>query len=331
MKMMANDGSTLDAEFRSSLTNSGFDVVVESRGGAKRQRPTKNPGQRPARNPDYNELLLLLLQRVSRIDAVIRVATVDSARTRKLPISDRTIRSDRLSYPITVEKGTDFGSLRLDLTKPQAAIGRVPGAKGRGNPSKKIRISFDWNWRRLRVEDLEQLLVEGKLDEVIPVQKDPDPRGGSSVLDGWNQKISLYEGASPRTTERLRKSIERGSVGEQVKKKAGHQCQICEAIGMVPRTFRTNAGRDYVEAHHVVPVSSGQAGTLSPANVISVCASHHRELHYGKIASASDLGTAFRIVVEGGTAIVPKNFQVEERSVLRPAPAGGGDGGHVTS
>lgn len=304
MRMVANDGSTLDAEFRSSLTNSGFDIVMESRGGPTRQRPP--------RNPDYNKVLRLLLERVSRIDAVIRVAAVDSARTRKLPAGDRTLRSDLLKYPITVGEGTDLGLLRRELTKPQAAIGRAPGAKGPGNMSKRIRISFDWNRRRLRIEDLEQLLVDGKLDEGIPSQEQHDKPEGSSILDEWNRKILLYEGASPKTTERLGKSIERGNVGELVKKMSGYQCQVCEAIGMETQTFRTNSGDNYVEAHHVVPVSLGQAGTLSPRNVISVCALHHRELHYGATASASDLGTAFRIVVEGGTAVVPKSFQTEQ-------------------
>ena len=312
MRMMANDGSTLDAEFQSSLTNSGFDIVMESRGGST--------GQRPPRNPDYNTVLQLVLERVSRIDAVIQVATVDSARTRKLPVADRIIRSDHLQYPITVERGTDFGSLRLDLTKPQAAIGRIPGARGPGNMSKRIRISFSWNWRSLLIEDLEQLLVEGKLDEGIFVPEEPDQPGGTGIFAKWKQKVSLYEGASPRTTERLRKSIERGSVGELVKKLSGYQCQVCKAIGMETQTFRTAAGNNYVEAHHVVPVSSGQTGSLSPRNVISVCASHHRELHYGATAAASDLGTAYRIVVEGGIAVVPKIAQPEQEPILRAAP-----------
>lgn len=79
-------------------------------------------------------------------------------------------------------------------------------------------------------------------------------------------------------------------------------------------------GKDYVETHRVVPVSLGQVGTHSPRNVISVCASHHGELDYGKIASATDLGTAFRIAVEAGTMIVPKSFQAEVWSVLRCRP-----------
>ena len=313
MRMMVNDGSILDAEFRAWLTSSGFDIVMESRGGST--------AQRPPRNPDYNEVLRLVLERVSQIDATIRVATVDSARTRVLPAADRTIRSDSLQYPITVRRGTDFESLRRDLTKPQATIGRVPGAKGPGNMSKRIRISFDWYWRSLPIEDLEQLLVEGKLDERIPANEEPDQPEGSGILNKWNQKVALYEGASPETTERLMKSIERGNVGELVKKMSGYRCQVCKAIGMEMLAFRTKAGNTYVEAHHVVPVSLGKTGTLSPRNVISVCASHHREMHYGAIASASDLGTAYRIVVEDGVAIVPKSFQTEQQLVLPTAPS----------
>ncbi len=305
--MMTKDGSVLDAEFQSTPTRSGFDIVMESRGGSTKHRPP--------RNPDYNKVLRLLLERVSRVNAVIRRAAVESTRTEKLPDSVRTIASDRLKYPIALRQEMDFESLRLDLTKPQAAIGRLPGARGSGNMSKRIRISFEWVQHRISIEDLDALLIEGKLEEDTSTQGTNGHPDESSILNQWYQKAALYEGSSPRTTTRLRKSIERGTVGEMVKEMFGYQCQICQSIGMKTQTFRTKSGNDYVEAHHVVPVSLGQEGTLSPRNVIAVCASHHRELHYGAIASVHDLGNSYRIVVEGGTAVVPKSFPAEQDSV----------------
>jgi predicted HNH restriction endonuclease len=35
-----------------------------------------------------------------------------------------------------------------------------------------------------------------------------------------------------------------------------------------------------VEAHHVEPVTNLKQGNLSINNLITVCANHHRELHY---------------------------------------------------
>ena len=300
MKLVANDGSPVDADFHAALTSDGFDVVIESRGG-----PSKN---RPPRNPDYNKLLRLILKRVSVLGTPIQTAVVESRRTKELTTAERTINSEQINYPILVDRGTDFDFLCRELTRPQGAIGRTPGAKGPGNRSKRIRISFSWNGFAVRIEDLEQLLVEGEYDLLNPLGGTRDDLEGVDVLEEWHRQVALYEGASPTTRDRLSKSIERGSVGKLVKTIAKYRCQICDCVGIKSQTFQTANGNDYVEAHHVVPVSSGRKGVLSPSNVISVCAAHHRELHYGADASVTDLGDSFRIVVEAGRAEIPKKL-----------------------
>ena len=62
----------------------------------------------------------------------------------------------------------------------------------------------------------------------------------------------------------------------------------------------------YVEAHHVLPVSGLVAGSLGPANVICVCASHHRQLHYGDV-SVSETAEGFQITLDGSTVQVRRN------------------------
>jgi hypothetical protein len=42
-------------------------------------------------------------------------------------------------------------------------------------------------------------------------------------------------------------------------------------------------GEWYVEAHHVLPLPSGRAGTDTAANVVTVCATHRRQLDYGGV------------------------------------------------
>ena len=128
----------------------------------------------------------------------------------------------------------------------------------------------------------------------------------ANVYEEWHRQVALYEGASPAKRDRLSKSIERGSVGKLVKTIAKYRCQICDSIGTKSQTFRTAQGNDYVEAHHVVPVSLGREGVLSPTSVICVCVAHHRELHYGANASVTDLEDSFGIVVEAGSAEIPK-------------------------
>ncbi|RTL92692.1 HNH endonuclease [Ancylobacter aquaticus] len=92
-----------------------------------------------------------------------------------------------------------------------------------------------------------------------------------------------YLSASPEVKERLSKSVERGSIGALVKKATGYKCQVCEALGLNPVGFLKRDGHPYVEAHHVMPVARMQIGSLAVSNVMTVCANHHRQLHYGGI------------------------------------------------
>jgi predicted HNH restriction endonuclease len=93
-----------------------------------------------------------------------------------------------------------------------------------------------------------------------------------------------FKDASPEKKQRVSSYIERGPMGAEVKKANGYKCQICEALGANPIGFKKKkTGIPYIEAHHVILVSTGQIGTLSSRNVMTLCANHHREIHYGDI------------------------------------------------
>jgi len=59
-----------------------------------------------------------------------------------------------------------------------------------------------------------------------------------------------------------------------------YKCSICEQLGQNSHGFKKKDGTYYVEAHHVEPVTNLKQGNLSINNLITVCANHHRELHY---------------------------------------------------
>lgn len=69
------------------------------------------------------------------------------------------------------------------------------------------------------------------------------------------------------------------SVRNYVVKRAAGQCEYCGVQG-----FELADGTFYVEAHHVIALSARGPDTV--ANVIALCAEHHREAHYGKSAEA---------------------------------------------
>ena len=95
--------------------------------------------------------------------------------------------------------------------------------------------------------------------------------------------LSRYLHAAPVVKERVSRVIERGPIGRSLKRLIGHRCQLCDALGHEPIGFRKANGDPYVEAHHVRPVAMREIGSLSAANVVIVCANHHRQLHYGGV------------------------------------------------
>jgi len=47
------------------------------------------------------------------------------------------------------------------------------------------------------------------------------------------------------------------------------------------RCFKKKNGELYVEAHHVMPVSKSKSDRFPASNVLTLCANHHREVHFG--------------------------------------------------
>jgi 5-methylcytosine-specific restriction protein A len=57
--------------------------------------------------------------------------------------------------------------------------------------------------------------------------------------------------------------------------RASGKCEFCGRVD-----FTTVNGTPYLEAHHILSLSAN--GPDSDSNVIALCASHHREAHYGR-------------------------------------------------
>jgi hypothetical protein len=114
-----------------------------------------------------------------------------------------------------------------------------------------------------------------------------------------------YLHASPEVKERVSRTIERGPIGTLVKRGNGFKCQLCAALGRNPLGFRKKNGEPYVEAHHVMPVAKQQIGSLSGSNVLTLCANHHREVHFG-CAEVAVKADAFEIRIDGRRVHIPR-------------------------
>lgn len=132
----------------------------------------------------------------------------------------------------------------------------------------------------ITAQDFHEILsLLGEEQDELPIPNEPT----LITLKQLAQLEQHYLYAAPEVREIISRRIERGAIGDLVKKANHYECQLCKALGREPVAFCKPDGQPYVEAHHVVPVAQGQVGSLSAANVISVCANHHRQLHYGGI------------------------------------------------
>lgn len=102
----------------------------------------------------------------------------------------------------------------------------------------------------------------------------------------------------PEIKQRISSYIERGAISNKVKKLNKFRCSVCEAIGNSTNSFIKPNGDMYIETHHVEPVSTAIAGVLSINNLMTVCANHHRQMHYGKVELIENTDEHFCFIID---------------------------------
>lgn len=116
----------------------------------------------------------------------------------------------------------------------------------------------------------------------------------------------------PEVKERISSYIERGAIANKVKKLTSYRCMVCDALGTPPYSFKKKNGDHYVETHHVTHVAIAQKGVLSISNLITVCANHHRQLHYGETELLQNTNDEFIFKVDNSVIEIPK-IKVNEK------------------
>jgi hypothetical protein len=108
----------------------------------------------------------------------------------------------------------------------------------------------------------------------------------NSPVSNYQEVINLinkYMDAKPIIKEIINRRIERGPLAQKIKHINNYKCQLCEELGKDYYSFKKRSGEYYVETHHVIPVAEQRIGGLGLSNIITVCANHHRQLHYGNV------------------------------------------------
>jgi hypothetical protein len=83
-----------------------------------------------------------------------------------------------------------------------------------------------------------------------------------------------------------------------------------------------NRAEFYVEAHHVMPVASQEAGALAASNVMTVCANHHRQIHYGGV-SVNIGPVAFDLTIDERAISIPRYGPTATAAESEPAGLAG--------
>lgn len=112
--------------------------------------------------------------------------------------------------------------------------------------------------------------------------------------------------APPSVREVVSKHIERGPLAQHAKRLNQYKCMICEYLGQNPIGFKKRNSEPYVEVHHVVPVSKLQIGSLNLPNLMTLCANHHRECHYGVVEFLPSDNDKFIVKIQGHVLEIPK-------------------------
>lgn len=112
--------------------------------------------------------------------------------------------------------------------------------------------------------------------------------------------------APPSVSEIVSKHIERGPLAQRAKRLNHYKCMICEHLGKNPIGFKKRNGEHYVEVHHVIPVSKLQIGSLNLPNLMTLCANHHRECHYGVVEFLPSDNEKFIVKIQGQVLEIPK-------------------------
>ena len=132
IQLSDHEGRKLDSSVTEELNGDWVEYTFESRGGKR--------GSENERNPDYLLALEMLLERLGSDAEVIQDMLVVSAKLESLTLENRRVNLSGKKFPFELSPSDDLRALRREITKAAASVGRLPNAKGPGNPTRRLRI-----------------------------------------------------------------------------------------------------------------------------------------------------------------------------------------------
>jgi len=160
----------------------------------------------------------------------------------------------------------DDGILIDDLRNLIGVYREVKGIVGKNVFDLKLVYDLDENDEEVEPTPKEKLEINKKF---VDLETEEDINNALAKLE-----LEL-QNKDPKTRRRMATAIARNKkVSDLIKKKAKYICSICGRIGFVKKN-----GGLYAEAHHKEELAISLKDI--PSNVICVCPTCHRVIHYG--------------------------------------------------
>ncbi len=262
MELQGEDGIKVDASFSVEECGPYKKISFEAAGWQ--------------RNKGYDEGLELLLTRLALWSADVIEAYVDSNVARQYPPDKARLKSRDFPFPLSLKNVKEINNLRKAWQKEMKGI--ASKAKTGGNGQKALAIVVDSpEWTKISTLDLEALL-SGCSKQALMLQSSYEEIVG---LEGELKLVNHF-------------TRERNSQVTNASKKAfrkQHGTLFCEACGFNFERLYGELGKDYIEAHHNIPLSKLEPNTETRASDFTMlCSNCHRMVHRKKdVTSVSEL------------------------------------------
>ena len=172
-------------------------------------------------------------------------------------------------------------------------IGNIRNNILRINTQKSMSVSSYYNAFDLLDEaETHTNLFITEADVSYNTEGDVDQAGLRKKVQLFNEQ---YQNIVPHKRRVISEQIARpGVVTDYLKQLRNYTCQLCAEQG-----FSQRNGTFYIEAHHISELHRLLPGSYCSDNIVVVCATCHRKLHYAQISYELINDTHIEVIING--------------------------------
>jgi hypothetical protein len=267
----AEDQTEINAAFDLAFDGDYLRITIHARGGSKSSRAPSNP--------EYEELVQTLLERLRDLGATLHDVLLASKTVAQLSPSKRRIVLLDYAFPRPLVEVDDLTSLRLAIRRAVASSNSTSKHPTHGNATKRIELIASCSSSPALVASR---LIRGE---------------SSSTSVEPSDEVYLEGNITLRThiaRERNRTLVDRAKAAFAQR----HGSLACEVCGFDFRAVYGAIGEGFIEAHHEIPLS--MRDIKAPTRIEDlrmVCANCHRMLHRSPIAGDLTVGSLHSLVL----------------------------------